>query len=73
MENLMSEPARVVKETYQFLGIDDRFLPDDMTIQNEGSYELANNNEMLKWLHNYFQTDNEALFKYLGKRFPWGK
>ncbi|HKK09274.1 MAG TPA: sulfotransferase domain-containing protein [Bacteroidales bacterium] len=73
MENLMSEPARVVKETYQFLGIDDRFLPDDMTTQNEGSYEMANNNEMLQWLHNYFQTDNEALFKYLGKRFPWGK
>lgn len=74
MENLMSEPARVVKETYQFLGIDDSFVPDDLTTQNEGSYAVDKpTQEMLHWIQNYYQPHNEALFEYLGKRFPWGE
>ncbi|MDZ7776481.1 MAG: sulfotransferase domain-containing protein [Bacteroidales bacterium] len=73
MENLMSHPARVVKDTYRFLGIDSNFVPEDLASQNQGSYDNdQTTQEMLEWLYNYYRPHNEALFDYLGKRFPWG-
>lgn len=71
-ENLKIDPNNIIKRIYQFLDIDTQFLPDDLTPKNRGKYKLDENlTEITEELKNYYTPHNEALFDYLGKRFPW--
>jgi hypothetical protein len=71
-ENLFQEPASVAKRVYDFLGIDPGFTPDDLSSQNVGGYKSnAATAKIAQQLKEFYKPHNEALFTYLGRRFPW--
>lgn len=73
IENLSVKPSNVTKRVYQFLEIDEDFIPSDLSKKNIGGYKLDENlQEMYIHLQRYYQSHNKALFDYLGKKFPWG-
>ena len=71
-ENLFEKPMDVLSRIYRFLDIDDNYVPGNLSSKNVGGYKpdpsIA---EVSRQLTEYFRPHNEALFEYLGKRFPW--
>ena len=71
-ENLFHHPMEILPEVYRFLGIDENYVPPNLSSQNVGGYKPDESiAKVAEQLREYFRPYNEQLFEYLGKRFPW--
>lgn len=68
-EDLFGNPQPVLKNAYEFLGLDEVY-PDSLKAQEVGAYSdlLPETHAMLK---EYFSKPNQELVELLGERFRW--
>tara|TARA_B100001971_G_scaffold129103_1_gene119107 strand:- start:164067 stop:164876 length:810 start_codon:yes stop_codon:yes gene_type:complete len=69
-ENFFQDPARVLKEIFDFLGVDANFTPSDLAPKNVKAYADADES-IINWLKDYYRLPNKELEEFLGKKSPW--
>jgi hypothetical protein len=72
-EDLYSEPARVVEELFEFIGVDPGFHSPDLRPRNVGGNREAAPAEVVEYLEDYFRPFNAELELFLGRRFGWDR
>jgi hypothetical protein len=72
-EDLFADPAKCLKDVYQFLEISEDFKIEDLTPANVAGNRTDVDPDTYRYLDDYFKPYNEALFEFLGVRYPWSK
>lgn len=68
--DFFNQPQDTLQLLYHFLEIDPDFVPADLWPRKPGLY-ADTDPTILNYLHHYFKPHNEALFRHLGRTFPW--
>lgn len=63
-------PTEALRQLFSFLQIDPDFMPGDLWPRKPGHYEQTEP-LVLDYLRKYFAPHNAALFRHLGKSYPW--
>ncbi len=72
-EEFFADPAKCLKDVYRFLGIAEDFEIEDLAPANVAGNRTDVDLETYRYLDDYFEPHNEALFEFLGVRYPWSK
>lgn len=71
-ERFFRETADVVREVFDFLGVDSTFVPPDLQPANVSSRKKeALEPETMRRLEHYFSEQNERLYNVIGERYDW--
>ncbi|MEM1189495.1 MAG: sulfotransferase domain-containing protein [Pseudomonadota bacterium] len=72
-EDFFANPAQCLKDVYRFLGISEDFEIKDLAPANVAGNRTDVDQETYRYLDSYFEPHNEALFEFLGVRYPWSR
>ncbi len=71
-EDFFAEPSAVLRQVFDFIGVDPDFRPPDLSPQNTGLYESGGAPpEVMAELKAFFAPHNARLYEYLGRDFGW--
>lgn len=69
-ERFFIEPGETIRGVFQFLEVDDAFVPSDLKPRNVRHYEEVPE-QVREQLKEYYYQPNQELFALLGRRFDW--
>ncbi len=71
-DDFKKDPQGVLKQVYDYLGIQNDFKIDHFTNQNVGKYQKeAIPPKIYEYLYNYYKPYNKKLYDYLDRDFCW--
>ncbi len=70
-EALFSTPAAVMEETFRFVGVDPKAAVNDLSPRNVTANRKPVDQDIYRYLGDYFRPHNEELYAMIGKRFDW--
>ncbi|MCI5177843.1 MAG: hypothetical protein D3911_00700 [Candidatus Electrothrix sp. AW3_4] len=68
---LFTDPHAVLRQVFQFLGINQGFTVKDVTVQNANPKKKAVAPEVYAYLNEFFSPHNALLTDALGRNFGW--
>ncbi len=69
-EDFFADSSEIVKQVFEFLEVSDYQLPEYKKY-NVGSYTASISDNQRRTLSDFFQTHNQKLEEYLGRKFNW--
>ena len=70
-EALYADPAGVMRELYEFIGVDPDHAGEKLRPQNVGHNRTRVPAEVVEYLEDYFRPHNAELERFLGRSFDW--
>ena len=70
-EGFFTNPQKVLRQVFEFLGIDETFKYPDLSPRNVGKNKAPVPKEVYEYLNEYFKPYNRRLYSYLNRDFGW--
>jgi hypothetical protein len=70
-EEFFSNPQKILKQVFRFLGVDETFECPNLTPKNVGKNKPPVPREVFEHLNEYFKLPNRRLYKYLNRDLGW--
>jgi len=70
-EKLFSQPYETLKKIFRFLEVDPNFKIKDLAPQNQSNNRIHIDEEIYKYLRNYFKPYNKSLYELIGEKYDW--
>ena len=70
-EEFFANSQKVLKQVFEFLGIDETFECRDLLPRGVGSNKTPIPREVYEYLNKYFEPHNKRLYNYLNRDFGW--
>ena len=70
-EEFLSNPQKVLKQVFRFLGVDETFRCSNLSPRHVGKNKTSVPREVYEYLNAYFKPHNRRLYNYLNRDFGW--
>ena len=70
-EEFFANPQKILKQVFEFLGVDENFQCPDLSPRNVGKNKAPVPKEVYEYLNEYFKPYNRRLYSYLNRDFGW--
>lgn len=70
-ERFFRETKVVLRNLFQFLGVNENFRVPDISVRNEGVYRQRVSDEVYQYLNSFFKEHNKKLYQAISRNFNW--